>query len=391
MKKVRKKTIFIVILFSLLTFSLLFALRNIYVSKLNNKFAGLIYELKKSHPEIDISSLIKLSGKDAKSLDLKKYGIYDGEIFDLSDIRPFEIFSILLILFLIVAFFIILNRFYKSYTKRNIEKLIKNVEKINRGIYDLRLKNEDDDFSILENGLYKVTIKLKEEAENSKFARDKLKLDLENISHQIKNPLTSINLLIENLNDEEFDQEKRKEILSYLKLEVDHITDLILLLLNEAVVTSKTLDFKKKEIKLLDLLMDVEKVLNPIIKKNNIEIISNLESESIIGDYRWEKEAYVNLLKNAIEHSLDKSIHISARVEPTYTEILISNRAKPLNKPLQEKIFDRYYKLMSTNTNYGIGLNLCKSIIEEDGGKISCEYADGNISFNIKYYKQLSI
>lgn len=46
---------------------------------------------------------------------------------------------------------------------------------------------------------------------------------------------------------------------------------------------------------------------------------------------------------------------------------------------------------MSTNTNYGIGLNLCKSIIEEDGGKISCEYADGNISFNIKYYKQLSI
>ena len=391
MKKVRKKTIFIVILFSLLTFSVLFALRNIYVSKLNNKFAGLIYELKKSHPEIDISRLIELSGKDAKSLDLKKYGIYDGEIFDLSDIRPFEIFSILLILFLIVAFFIILNRIYKSYTKRNIEKLIKNVEKINRGIYDLRLKNEDDDFSILENGLYKVTIKLKEEAENSKFARDKLKLDLENISHQIKNPLTSINLLIENLNDEEFDQEKRKEILSYLKLEVDHITDLILLLLNEAVVTSKTLDFKKREIKLLDLLMDVEKVLNPIIKENNIEIISNLESVSIIGDYRWEKEAYVNLLKNAIEHSLDKSIHISARVEPTYTEILISNRAKPLNKPLQEKIFDRYYKLMSTNTNYGIGLNLCKSIIEEDGGKISCEYADGNISFNIKYYKQLSI
>lgn len=187
-EKVRKKTIFIVILFSLLTFSLLFALRNIYVSKLNNKFAGLIYELKKSHPEIDISSLIKLSGKDAKSLDLKKYGIYDGEIFDLSDIRPFEIFSISLIIFLIVAFFIILNRIYKSYTKRNIEKLIKNVEKINRGIYDLSLKNEDDDFSILENGLYKVTIKLKEEAENSKFARDKLKLDLENISHQIKNP-----------------------------------------------------------------------------------------------------------------------------------------------------------------------------------------------------------
>lgn len=35
--------------------------------------------------------------------------------------------------------------------------------------------------------------------------------------------------------------------------------------------------------------MDVEKVLNPIIKKNNIEIISNLESQSIIGDYRWEK------------------------------------------------------------------------------------------------------
>lgn len=166
--------------------------------------------LKKSHPEIDISSLIKLSGKDAKSLDLKKYGIYDGEIFDLSDIRPFEIFSISLIIFLIVAFFIILNRIYKSYTKRNIEKLIKNVEKINRGIYDLSLKNEDDDFSILENGLYKVTIKLKEEAENSKFARDKLKLDLENISHQIKNPLTSINLLIENLNDEEFDQEKEK-------------------------------------------------------------------------------------------------------------------------------------------------------------------------------------
>lgn len=390
MKKLEKDYIYSYS-FSLLTFSLLFALRNIYVSKLNNKFAGLIYELKKSHPEIDISSLIKLSGKDAKSLDLKKYGIYDGEIFDLSDIRPFEIFSISLIIFLIVAFFIILNRIYKSYTKRNIEKLIKNVEKINRGIYDLSLKNEDDDFSILENGLYKVTIKLKEEAENSKFARDKLKLDLENISHQIKNPLTSINLLIENLNDEEFDQEKRKEILSYLKLEVDHITDLILLLLNEAVVTSKTLDFKKKEIKLLDLLMDVEKVLNPIIKKNNIEIISNLESQSIIGDYRWEKEAYVNLLKNAIEHSLERDIHISARVEPTYTEILISNRAKPLNKPLQEKIFDRYYKLMSTNTNYGIGLNLCKSIIEEDGGKISCEYADGNISFNIKYYKQLSI
>ena len=104
------------------------------------------------------------------------------------------------IVFISTIFLIFLFLRFNTKKDREINKITKCLEEINKRNYKIDIEEmSEDELSILKNELYKVTIKLKEDAENSKQAKKDLKDTLADISHQLKTPITSVLIILDKI------------------------------------------------------------------------------------------------------------------------------------------------------------------------------------------------
>lgn len=353
----------------------------------NQAMHKVLSEVKKTNPDVNIGQLIKAANTQEK-IDLSEYGIVGSDgILDFSNSR--EQAKIIMILFVVgVTTLLGLYLIFISISqKKQIQRFITQMEKINQGIYDIRLSTKEEDFAILENELYKLTVKLREEAENAKTSQRFLKKTLEDISHQIKTPITSMQLIIDNLKDPEIGKSAKNELIDYLQTEIAAITNLVLMLLNIAALESGTVEFKNEEIKLEKLLSEVKTLLAPISKARNIDIDINVGNTTYTGDPKWEKELYINLVKNALENSTGPKVQIIAKDSPTYLEVAVVNESEEIPAYAKDKIFERCYKISSADLSYGLGLNICKMIAEANNARIFLHSKARETNFTVRYYK----
>lgn len=378
----------IIMLICLLSINLI---KTSYRNEASISIRNILAGLKEKDPEVDETYLLKLARKE-KDIDLSKYGIYESkEILEYKKsedlTKKLGIFLSIFTLSTLFMYFYLLNK----KVQKNIGRIISDMENINKGLYDIKINNDEEEFAKLQNEMFKITVKLKEEAENANFAKNQLKKSLEDISHQVKTPLASINLLLENMQDPEISFEEKKELLTYVKIEVDAITNLVLMLLDLASLDSGTVVFNYQEISLKEVLNECIQILEPIRKEKGIVIKENVGNISYIGDSKWEKELYINLIKNSLEHSKGKYVNIYAENTPSYLEVCIENKADYIEDSMKEKIFERFYKFSSKDNNYGIGLNLCKMIVEANNGKIRLETEGDLAKFIVRYYKRSTL
>ena len=326
----------------------------------------------------------------------KKYGI------DLSNdtmvvknrkiIKELVYFDIFLTILFISLMLFFLNQFKKSENK-DLEVIIDYLEKINKHNYELKIEeNEEGNLSILKNEIYKTAVYLNEQASKSQEEKEKLKVFLSDISHQLKTPLTSINLMIDNiLDNNNLSLEEKRKILFQIKHKIKHINSLILILLKLAKFDSNTIVFKRQNNALLTIINEASKNVSALADLKNIEInINNNDNINIYCDYKWEVEALTNIIKNCIEYSLENSkIDIFINDNNLYTKLTIKDYGKGMDKEEIKNIFKRFYKgNNSFNDSIGIGLSLAKNIIEKDNGLISVKSKKNNgTEFIIKYFK----
>ena len=161
--------------------------------------------------------------------------------------------------------------------------------------------------SILKNELYKITIKLKEVAENSQKDKTTLKDSLSDISHQIKTPITSILIMLDNiLSDENMPEDIKKDFIKDIKREIVNIKFLVESILKLSKIDSNSIKFIKKEVFIKDIINEAVKNVSMLSELKNIEIIvSGDDSIKTICDLKWQVEAITNILKNCIEHSYE--------------------------------------------------------------------------------------
>ena len=326
----------------------------------------------------------------------KKYGI------DLSNdtmvvknrkiIKELVYFDIFLTVLFISLMLFFLNQFKKSENK-DLEIIIDYLEKINKHNYELKIEeNEEGNLSILKNEIYKTAVYLNEQASKSQEEKEKLKVFLSDISHQLKTPLTSINLMIDNiLDNNNLSLEEKRKILFQIKHKIKHINSLILILLKLAKFDSNTIVFKRQNNDLLTIINEASKNVSALADLKNIEInINSNDNINIYCDYKWEVEALTNIIKNCIEYSLENSkIDIFINDNNLYTKLTIKDYGKGMDKEEIKNIFKRFYKgNNSFNDSIGIGLSLAKNIIEKDNGLISVKSKKNNgTEFIIKYFK----
>ena len=368
-----------------------------YVRITNNFTNNVISTLVNNYPDVteeEIIEIINSSDNEASDI-LASFGIDINSMGVLKSIndnfyRNLIIISIVLLVISIVIFLLIF--FYDKKEKRELDKIIDYLKELNRGNYDLKIDlNSEGILSILKNEIYTTTVMLREMASREYLDKITLKENLANISHQLKTPLTSISILVDNLCDEEVDKKTELEFLNDIKRQVDNINYLVIVLLKLSRFDANVITFKKDDINVKKLILECMKNLDVIREVKNINIhVSGANDVEFIGDYKWESEAISNILKNAIEHTLNgKFIYISFKDKSIYTEIIIEDEGLGMSEKEKNRIFERFYKGSSTNSNnFGIGLSLAKEIITKDNGKIIVKSeVNKGTKFIIRYYK----
>ena len=245
---------------------------------------------------------------------------------------------------------------------------------------DYKIPMKQDDFSILEDKIYKLFIEIVEAKEISTKNSEKQIEYLEDIAHQIKTPITSMLFSIENL-EMDFPDNRDIEILKRQTIRLNSLSDILLKL--SSLDANKNL-MKKEQVNLGELVDYSLDSLN-LKKFTNVEIEESLKENSICGDFYWLAEAFINIIKNADNRLTCDKIVVSSYKNPLYTSLIIEDNGGGIEKENMKKIFKRFYKTPDSN-GFGIGLAMAKTIVEKNNGEISVSNIDAGARFEIKFY-----
>lgn len=386
------------IMFTLITFGIIILLNVMLYYQVNknynNKIVNIISTIKEKYPEIKDDEIFDIIKNNVKTNTFNRYSFdLDGIVLIKENKTIFvSYFIILLFIYLIICLVyltIIINNDKKK--DKEINEVIKIIEEINNKNYSFKMKDiNEEDLSLLKNEIYKTTIMLNEISEISKKDKKELEESLEDISHQLKTPLTSILIMIDTLlDDEDMDQNTREDFLRNMKREVMNINFLVKSILKLSRLDTNTVKFISKKESVKEIINEAILNVSLLSDLKNVKIETNLSDSLITCDYKWQIEALTNILKNSIEHSYENNkVLIDSSENNAYVKITIKDFGSGIAKEDINHIFERFYKGKDSDyDSIGIGLALSKSIIEKQNGKISVESSDDGTTFTIKYFK----
>lgn len=277
---------------------------------------------------------------------------------------------------------------YKRYQR--ISSLADDINQVLHGDSSIDFDNySEGELSILHSEIYKMTVRLREQQQ--KLINDKKYLadSLADISHQIRTPLTSINLLVERMSASGLTDECRHQLTNELYELLDRIDWLITTLLKISKLDAGTVSFNKETVSLETL---INKSCAPLlipIELRGQELILRAEG-NFYGDPAWTSEAVGNIVKNCMEHTPEGGrIEINAAENALYSEIVIKDNGTGISPEDLPRIFERFYKGKdSDGKSFGIGLALSRMIIAGQKGTVKAENRkNAGAMFTLRFYK----
>lgn len=266
--------------------------------------------------------------------------------------------------------------FFKYRQNKRIRELSALIDNLYANNYKIPMKQ--DSFSILEDRIYKLFVELVEEKEQVRDLSYRQNKNMEDIAHQIKTPITGILFSIENGIDDE-----KIEILKEKLNRLDRLSDSLLKL---ASLDVKIDDMKKENIKAKEIIEYSMDILEEDINKKDILLENKLGDEEIVGDFYYLTEAFINIIKNAINLDNISKIFLESGENPIYTWIKILDDGGGISDKDKDKIFERFYKTPDSK-GFGIGLSMARDIILKHKGDIEVKNVDKGAEFTIKFYK----
>ncbi len=369
-----------------------------YRKNFNLYVGGILEKVRDKYPEISTEELIDiLNNKSSyKSNILKVYGIdidEEAAVLKNDELHASFIIHNAIMTGMVVLAISIVYIVYIISKEKKINDITLLIEKINRGDYSIDVSTmSEDELSILRDELYKTTIMLREQKEQALEGRETLKKSLEDISHQLKTPLASMSISLDNLIDNpNMDDEHRGEFLRSLNREVGNMNFLIQTLLKLSRLDTGTVSFIERPEKVKSIVEASIENVSVLADLKGIDIVIQGEiKRNVICDFRWQVEAFSNIVKNAIEHAESGStVKIRLEENKIYAKVSIHNNGIPIDKDDLPHIFERFYRGKNAGAqSVGIGLSLAKSIISKSGGSLEVESDRRETVFIVKYYKR---
>ncbi|SCY50617.1 Histidine kinase-, DNA gyrase B-, and HSP90-like ATPase [Flavobacterium anhuiense] len=208
------------------------------------------------------------------------------------------------------------------------------------------------------------------------------------ISHELLNSITPIRSICQNLEDlveqdslSAEDLEDVKHSVQTMLRRSDHLQKFVEGYRKLAMLPSP----KKEKTALQQVVENCIQVMNPLFRKNNIEVTNSVTQNYLINiDSQQIEQVLINLLTNsinALENSNLKQISISAEAKNNRIFIKVSDSGKGIEKEIEDKIFLPFFTTRTEGA--GIGLTLSKNIIEAHGGYVSHKNENGKTVFEI--------
>ncbi|SCY00236.1 sensor histidine kinase [Alkaliphilus peptidifermentans] len=365
--------------------------------------AAILGAIVEKYPDAETEIINQITSIDTGTAEigqaiLSKYGVDDeNQLFlELDIVRRslkvnltlFLLLTILISSAFILLFIVFLKKLYSRITE--VTKYAMNIQE---GNYTLDIRdNCEGDISILKNEIYRITTMLKEQAESLEMDKVALANSIADISHQLKTPMTSMNMLNDLLANNPT-EEMKIEFLNRIRSQLTRMEWLVVSLLKLSKLDAGTVIMKKDSINVKKL---VEKALEAVsipldIKMQLVEVKGDGDL-NIVGDFNWLCEAIINILKNSIEHTPENGlIQIEFEENPIYTIISISDNGAGIANEDIPYIFNRFYRGKNAREeSVGIGLAMANTIIEKQGGNINVVSQQGKgTEFSIKFYKSV--
>lgn len=355
--KVLLTNIVIVLLFIIIFVVVIKMQNKVYSKIVNEKINDIINNVMEKYPEVKEEDILKIINNrdDSSENILEKYG-YDDELSYIKELRENINKNLINTAVLIGIFGIASLSIFMRYVliqEKELKEINEYIKEVNNKNYSLKIEdNKDGELSRLRNELYKTTVILREAAENSEEEKEKLSIAIADISHQLKMPLTSIRIMLDNISDNpDMPQEIREDFIQDISKQVEHMSSLVISLLKIAKFDAGTIKMENEEIDAKKLIDSVINNLAILIEIKEIEVITKIDEKAIfIADYKWQQEALTNILKNAIEHSQPKSnIYIIVENTSIFLKIKIKDEGQGIEQKDLKHIFERFYRAKNCN------------------------------------------
>lgn len=325
------------------------------------------------------------SGNVADALGRNVLSEWGYEVADFSVLPYMKNVHFAIIGFLVGIFLFIITFLYRNRKETLcIRALAEYLEWVNTGKAEILSATGEDDFSKLEDEIYKTVTFLYQTKDKAVQAKNNFAENLYNIAHQIKTPITAISLSLQTMGKENRQEQSEKiqnQLLRLTRLEEG------LLLLSR--FDAGTLVLQKSEIDVLTVIVLAADNLQELLAESGTSMdIPELGEMAITADLEWTMEAVINLMKNCMEHNRGGTIHCTYGQNPLYTEILIWDEGNGFDKEDIPHLFERFYRGKNACTGgIGIGLALAKEIIERQNGTIHAKnMPEGGACFEIRFY-----
>jgi signal transduction histidine kinase len=198
------------------------------------------------------------------------------------------------------------------------------------------------------------------------------------LGHDLKTPLTPLNILIPILREREQDS-KLRELLDVVSNNIQYMKNLVLKTLALAQLNSSSIKFEFKDINISDQVHEILSMENPLFKEKNIVVDNIIPLDTIVqADLLQIRELFDNLISNAIKYSQKDGgkITIDAKKKDDFIVISIADTGIGLTQNQIEHVFDEFYKVDYSRHDLqstGLGLSICRRIVEKHGGTIWVE------------------
>lgn len=321
------------------------------------------------------------------------------------EVRHFAaVFGVVSLIFVVIAFCIApsagllalgfaaaVGALFWRFTAARYARLAELAEEIDRLLHEedrlFVADAEEGELAVLQSQLAKMTLRLREQNETLKREKVYLADSLADIAHQLRTPLTSVNLVFTLLKDEP-DPARQRELLREGTALLGQMDWLLTTLLKISRLDAGVIEMKREPVPLAAL---VDTALEPLripLELHDIALDVQISSAAAWqGDRLWLAEALRNILKNCMEHTPDGGrIVLECDDNPLFTALTIRDSGPGFDEAELPYLFDRFYRGKGGGAGYGIGLALAQSIITRQGGTVTAKNApDGGAVFVVRF------
>lgn len=308
---------------------------------------------------------------------------------DIGLINNITIIQVITLIIAIIFSAVLINRLMNP-----LKTLTRKIEDMRNGIYDgeIRVKSKDEigilanTFNIMKDEISQYILSLEvEQAKVMKLEKTRQEF-FNNITHELKTPLTGISsyaqILEEGVDDEEFS----KRAATRIKQESDRLHGLVLDLIE---VSKGNTEIEEEEAR-IDISKLIEKVSNDLYKKAEgygARIVLELEKIELVGREKKLQQLFINVIDNAIKYSVpNKEIRIKTFRYNGFINIEIENHSEKEYMENTEQLFLPFMKVDSREKgSRGLGLNISRKIVETHKGTIEIKWQNYKVQTLIKF------